>query len=116
MTSARELTIVSSAQAPAPREKITRVEKLNPSNTLQRKHESQHSDSLESARARARWGSSRFETEESAPLWNGPRLRPAFVAQVLGQVFAATERRESSLPTAYRTAAVPSGLLFDAKA
>lgn len=28
---------------------------------------------------------SRFETIESAPLWHGPRLRAAFVAQILGQ-------------------------------
>jgi hypothetical protein len=27
-------------------------------------------------------------TESNAPLWNGPRLQAAFVAQVLGQVLA----------------------------
>jgi hypothetical protein len=34
---------------------------------------------------------SRTGTFEHAPLWYGPRLRPAFVAQVLGQVFATGE-------------------------
>jgi len=31
---------------------------------------------------------SQSDTNERAPLWYGPRLRPAFVAQVLGQVMA----------------------------
>lgn len=36
--------------------------------------------------ARALVPASRYETCLDAPMWNGPRLRAAFVAQVLGQL------------------------------
>jgi hypothetical protein len=47
--------------------------------------------------------SSRYETGSDGPFWNGPRLRAAFAAQVLGQVFEARpeERRRAAL-TAYQ--------------
>lgn len=59
---------------------------------------------------------SQIGTEESAPLWNGPRLRPAFVAQVLGQVMMDPRERASSLaPAAYRErrAQIPHGAFFN---
>ena len=42
---------------------------------------------------------SRRGTEAFAPYWHGPRLRPAFVAQVLGQFFPGRAERAPS--TAY---------------
>ena len=39
-------------------------------------------------------------TGEFAPLWNGPRLRPVFVAQVLGQVMMDHRQQTSSLSRA----------------
>ena len=64
---------------------------------------------------RRRTAQSHNGTTEYAPLWNGPRLRPAFVAQVLGQ--AMTEDRVCALslaPAAYRQsgAQIPPGALF----
>ena len=57
----------------------------------------------------------RFKTEPGEPLWNGPRLRPAFVAQVLGQVMMAP-----SVPTARAydnaIAQIAPGAFFDAGA
>ncbi len=40
-------------------------------------------------------GLSRNGTTEFAPLWNGPALRPTFVAQVMGQVMM--DHREQAL-------------------
>lgn len=56
-----------------------------------------------------------FGTIEVAPLWNGPRLRPAFVAQVLGQVMMDGQARGRELaPAAYRKGAqIPRGALLN---
>ncbi len=56
---------------------------------------------------------SRNGTTDVAPLWNGPTLRPAFVAQVLGQVMM--DRPAASLAAqAYRTRTAKIARLFDA--
>ncbi len=54
-------------------------------------------------------------TEAFDPNWDGPRLLPAFVAQVMGQAFP--ERRSAvSLETAYGTARLARmALLLDRK-
>lgn len=55
-------------------------------------------------------------TNQCAPLWNGPALRPAFVAQVLGQVIMGRPDRASELAVLrYRNGApqVASRLLLD---
>jgi hypothetical protein len=41
-------------------------------------------------------------TQEHAPLWNGPRLRSAFAAQVLGQAMGASLPQNTSAHAAYR--------------
>jgi len=110
MTCARELTICSGAQATAPRDRVTRVEKPNVSNTLEQSPPRQGTSSTNDRLAHARMRSSRFGTEERAPLWNGPRLNCAFVAQVLGQAFAGRQPPE---PSAYRRDFAPTGLLVD---
>jgi hypothetical protein len=57
-------------------------------------------------------------TVQYAPLWNGPRLRPAFVAQVLGQVMTAHQPQGAGLALlAYgrSVSQVSSALLLDHK-
>ena len=64
---------------------------------------------------RRRAAATQFGTSGDAPLWNGPRLRPAFVAQVLGQVMMDARATALSLaPAAYRErgAQIPPGALF----
>ena len=112
MTCTRELTLCSGVPAQAPRERVTRVEKLNSSNAMRRKPGTPESDSPRSYGPRAQAHASRFDTDESASLWNGPRLRAAFVAQVLGQVFAGAES-QTMQPAPYRRAKIPTGLLHD---
>lgn len=46
-------------------------------------------------------GLSRSETTEHTPLWYGPRLRPAFVAQLLAQVFYPVPPDAPSATAAY---------------
>jgi hypothetical protein len=111
MTCARDLSVISGAPASAQRERIVRVEKLNSSNMLQQKPGSNESASAYNSGANAGTRPSRFETPASEPLWYGPRLRPAFVAQVLGQVFASEISQPA--PAAYRRDAIPTGLLLD---
>jgi tRNA G26 N,N-dimethylase Trm1 len=58
------------------------------------------------------------ETDQFAPLWNGPRLRPAFVAQVIGQVLMNQREQASGLArVAYDNGApkIASALLLDAR-
>ncbi len=57
---------------------------------------------------------SRSGTVTGAPLWNGPALRPAFVAQVIGQVLM---DQKPSVPSAYRQAVAqiaPGAFIDDA--
>ncbi len=57
---------------------------------------------------------SHFGTQAGAPLWNGPRPNPAFVAQVLGQVMMDSENHASMRrPAAYRGAQIAPGAFFD---
>jgi hypothetical protein len=57
---------------------------------------------------------SQDETRSFDPIWDGPRLVPSFVAQLLGQVMA--DRRETvSVETAYGTAVPRQALLVDRK-
>ena len=58
---------------------------------------------------------SRIGTGFSAPNWNGPRLKPAFVAQVLGQVMMdARDQALDRAAPAYRgqAAQIPNGVFF----
>ena len=52
-------------------------------------------------------------TGNYVPFWNGPRLRPSFVAQVLGQVLM--DSQSQALPAAYRgaSAQIAQGAFFN---
>jgi hypothetical protein len=54
------------------------------------------------------------ETQRFDPFWDAPRLMPAFVAQVLGQVMPAA-RASVPAATAYNTACPRKALLLDCK-
>jgi hypothetical protein len=42
-----------------------------------------------------------YETHDDGSFWNGPRLKPAFAAQVLGQAMATPEVTQPSVQTTY---------------
>ena len=63
----------------------------------------------------ARAGLSRNDTSPREPLWNGPQLNAAFVAQVIGQVLESPSLRPA--PLAYRpTRPAAMARVFDAVA
>ena len=54
-----------------------------------------------------------YGTDEYASFWNGPRLRPAFAAQVLGQALRTPPAQNSSAYAAYCGRAVRIARFFD---
>jgi len=72
--------------------------------------------------ARANEARSRFAhlsqngTSENAPLWHGPRLCAAFVAQVLGQVMGTAAPSQAGACAAYGKGRGIARLGFDARA
>lgn len=56
---------------------------------------------------------SHSETTAFDPLWDGPRLVPSFVAQVLAQTMPDNSERDMTVETAYGTAAPRRSLLVD---
>ena len=53
-------------------------------------------------------------TDQSDPFWDSPRLKPQFVAQVMGQVYG-TATSKTSPRTAYGKATRTAPALFDQK-
>ena len=88
MTDACTLPIVAASGVARSRSVVARIEKprcdkgLQENVTTQASHETARNARGDHKRA------SHSGTESNAPLWNGPRLQAAFVAQVLGQVLA----------------------------
>ena len=54
-----------------------------------------------------------YGTDDHASFWNGPRLMPAFAAQVLAQAMNKPRAQDPSAHAAYRGRAVRSAPLFD---
>lgn len=55
------------------------------------------------------------ETPAFDPFWDGPRLMPSFVTQLLGQVMPDRREANVSVETAYGTAVPRQALLVDRK-
>ncbi len=86
----------------------------SPSNSLGGNGAGEDPSHAATARRRASDKLFHFGTEAHDPLWNGPRLNPAFVAQVLGQVMMEPQA-STSAPAAYRRAAaqIAPGAFYD---
>lgn len=93
-----------------------RCEKVSPSSALEQQEPDLNDDG---ARSRAPLQVElvcQEETQDFDPFWDGPRLLPTFVAQLMGQVI--WERRDPaiSVETAYGSARSPrKALLLDRK-
>jgi hypothetical protein len=92
-----------------------RCEKPSSSSTLNREHQSFNHDDQKCASPMQIELVCQEETPRFDPFWDGPRLLPTFVAQLVGQVMV--ERRDSSVlvKTAYASAAPRKALLLDRK-
>ncbi len=100
-----QIAILGNAGAPALRHAHLRVEKACNASDLNDR--TMHSDDPNAQRHTAATSRelSQSETQRAAPLWHGPRLSPAFVAQVLGQVMESTPRDARSVFAAYEDGA-----------
>ncbi len=111
-------TVTSASSAIASRSdvRVRSAGKTNTSRSLNGEDASANDFSGTAQGDRRRADMSRIGTTAYAPLWNGPRLRPAFVAQVLGQVMmdGRGEALRLALP-AYRSepAQIPHGAFFN---
>ncbi len=113
MTATGALTVARRADAFHPRLVAPRVGKAADANALHGERRDnarqQHDDGRENTQAAL----SRSGTEACEPLWYGPQLRPAFVAQILGQIMQPGAR---SVPPQVYQRRLPASLLFDARA
>lgn len=91
------------------------IQKSSASSTLDQEKANTRGDGESSARQNPPERLYRDDTRAFDPFWDGPRLVPAFVAQLLGQVMP--ERRETvMIETAYGCAISPrKALLLDRK-
>jgi hypothetical protein len=67
------------------------------------------------APAQCRPAPSQFGTNDHASFWNGPRLKPAFAAQVLGQAMGLNQAPDASAQAAYRGFAAQRPALLNEK-
>jgi hypothetical protein len=82
---------------------VRRVGKPSSSSTLNAKRDGEDGFAHETSAKSRVFFVSQAGTNDSAPLWNGPRLRSAFVAQVMGQVLMDARVRAQGLAApAYR--------------
>jgi hypothetical protein len=101
--------------APALRDRavVRAAQDSNISNMLGDRRSSDEAVFQKRSAGRRRTDPSRFGTPASDPLWDGPRLRPTFVAQVLGQVLS-HERTSAMAGRSYGAAGgIAPGSLLD---
>ena len=95
-----------------------RCEKTNSSSALNGYRQKDDTDGQSSITVSPLELVSQDETFDFDPFWDGPRLLPTFVAQVMAQAMAMPERRDGAmmLETAYASIAFPRmALVLDRK-
>ncbi|HEY4943751.1 MAG TPA: hypothetical protein VII56_20150 [Rhizomicrobium sp.] len=109
------VTLASSVIVARARERVRGVGDANSSRTLDGECEGDGEFRRSAQGDRRRAALSQIGTGSSAPFWNGPRLQPAFVAQVLGQVMTDRQKQTLNPAPAYRrqTAQIPNGAFFN---
>ncbi len=93
---------------------VRAVEKIRPQERFHGEHNGQKEPRAWVCTPVAKNQSSQSGTEKGDPFWDSPRLKPQFVAQVMGQVYG-TGARPVSASSAYSNAPRPSAALFDQK-
>jgi hypothetical protein len=104
MSTTSTLPVLASANTVRPGSMLRSVGDANSSRALDGENSGEDAFRRGTSADRRNAQASHIGTRPGAPLWNGgPRLRPAFVAQVLGQVMMDAQTRALSLaPAAYR--------------
>jgi hypothetical protein len=118
MTSAAAFAIVTSGGISSLRQNYARVEKPRDCSDLRNDRRRPEEKSAAHSTFTSAKNLSRNETAPREPLWNGPPLNAAFVAQVIGQVMADDgAKTPASASAAYRHhVAGPVSRVFDGAA
>ena len=105
----------TAGSAKASAQPVRAIQKASASSTLNQEKADARGDGENSAQPNPLKRLYRDDTTTFDPFWDGPRLVPAFVAQLLGQVMP--QRRETVMvETAYGRAVSPrKALLLDRK-
>jgi hypothetical protein len=101
MTANGSFAIVNASGASHPRNLVARVTKARAASDFRNDTTARDGTANRFAAAPHAQNLSQSETGEHAPLWYGPRLRPAFVAQVLGQLLYPAPPDATSAAAAY---------------
>ncbi|GAA0525824.1 hypothetical protein GCM10008941_01480 [Rhizomicrobium palustre] len=89
------------------------VEKVRPRADFDSKHDDRREPPAWICTPIERRKSSQSGTQDSDPFWDGPRLTPQFVAQVMGQVYCPHTAPDSAV--IYRQPRTPLPLFLDKK-
>lgn len=117
MTGTGALLCLSASAARSVPARLAPIEKSNCNSRLDHGADGAKPSEPKRIPGRERLPASRYETDFDAPIWNGPRLRAAFVAQVLGQLLEAPPEviRHKAL-SAYRAPSVTFAASIDDRA
>jgi hypothetical protein len=88
------------------------VEKISPRSEFDGEYASRHQPQSWICTSSGKRSTSRSGTSEVDPYWDGPRLTPTFVAQVMGQVYG-TNTTSPSAAAAYRRTVPVCPAVFD---
>jgi hypothetical protein len=113
MTTIAITTVLTSTAFRHGAERVRGVEKSATHGQFDGECETPRKTQVTDAAASAPRTSCQSGTGKSASFWNGPRIRPAFAAQVIAQATAKPAARPVSAYTAYRQGAVGVALLVD---
>ena len=106
-------TVLSTARAPLARARVTASASVNANgfNMLEQRDGGGAERSHDRRAGRRHSDACHFGTQSREPLWHGPRLKPTFVAQVLGQVMMEPSAPRGAYP---HSAQIACGAFLDA--
>ena len=112
MTAITAYPIVRTSAAQRGNSSVHAVEKVSPAAGIDGESTSRHQPQSWVCTPKSKRSSSQSDTDQTDPYWDGPRLTPAFVAQVMGQVYC-TNAPLPSAGAAYRAPSILRPVLFD---
>lgn len=113
MTTPGALIPLTSASFKRSADVVSGIEKSNAKRQFQGEYSNAREENLPRAGDASPRRTCQIGTDPHASFWNGPRLRPAFVAQVLGQVMAGGDMPDASAGAVYRRRALRLAASFD---
>ena len=112
MTAITAYPLVRTSAANRDQSSVHAVEKISPRAGFDGEYDKRREPQSWICTPASKRSSSQSDTAESDPYWDAPRLKPTFVAQVMGQVYCP----KAPLPSAgaaYRTTPAPRATVID---